>query len=165
MCLCLHYSCYLILSILSCLVLSFVLTERQWTYQTCTEFAYFQTTNSDHTHIFSRLIPLDYYMDICQQVFQLTSDEVRSGVNTTNNFYGGKNVTGTNIIFPNGSIDQWHALSVTSDLNDSVKALFIEGTAHCANMYPPSSDDVEDLEMARTEVSMTVGVWVMAPSR
>ncbi len=99
-------------------------------------------------------------MDICQQVFQLTSDEVREAVFATNDFYGGKSVKGTDIIFPNGSIDPWHALSVTSDLKDSIKAIFIEGTTHCANMYPPSSDDIDDLIIARMDISTAVGNWL-----
>ena len=73
-------------------------------------------------------------------------------------------MTGTNIVFPNGSIDQWHALSVTSDLSDTVKAVFIDGTAHCANMYPPSDHDLKELVMARTEISMAVQAWITTTS-
>lgn len=135
-------------------------SARQWTYQTCTEFGYFQTTNSNRTMLFSHWIPLDYYTDTCLQVFNITAAEVSAAVASTNDYYGGRNVNGTNIVFPNGSVDPWHALSITSDLSDSEKALYIHGTAHCANMYPPKDDDIMELTQARQEISTLVGQWL-----
>ncbi len=44
-------------------------------------------------------------------------------------------MSGTNIVFPNGDIDPWHALSVLQNLSPSVTAILIHGTAHCADMY------------------------------
>jgi hypothetical protein len=32
------------------------------------------------------------------------------------------------IVFPNGSIDPWHALGITSDVTSEEQAIFIEGT-------------------------------------
>ncbi len=43
---------------------------------------------------------------------------------------GGLNVSGSNIVFPNGDIDPWHALSVVHDLSPSLTAIYIHGTAH-----------------------------------
>ncbi len=34
------------------------------------------------------------------------------------------------IVFPNGSIDPWHALGVVTDVTSEEQAIFIEGTAH-----------------------------------
>jgi hypothetical protein len=135
---------------------------RQWTYQTCTEFAYFQTTDSKKASLFSDQITLDFFTDQCSQVFGISPADVSSAVNRTNNFYGGKNVTGTNIVFPNGSIDPWHALSITSNLGATVKAVFIEGTAHCANMYPPRDSDLQQLTAARDTVTTLIGQWLAA---
>ncbi len=71
-------------------------------------------------------------------------------------------MTGTNIVFPNGSIDPWHALSITTQQEgSSVKALFINGTAHCANMYPPRASDPQELKEARMDIAALVGVWLM----
>lgn len=136
---------------------------RQWTYQTCTEFGYFQTTNSEKSHLFSNTMPLEYFTEMCSSLFGLGSDEVSKAVDATNTFYGGKNVSGTNIIFPNGSIDPWHVLSITSTTAPTLHAIFIEGTAHCANMYPPRDSDLEALTTAREKITDILGEWVVAP--
>lgn len=133
---------------------------RQWTYQTCTEFGYFQTTDSKQSSLFSDTTPLSYFTDICTEVFGIKSEDVSSAVDHTNTFYGGRNVTGTNIVFPNGSIDPWHALSIVQDIGSTVKALLIHGTAHCANMYPPRDSDPEELTEARTTISKLLGQWL-----
>lgn len=49
------------------------------------------------------------------------------------------------VVFPNCSIDPWHALGVLTDLNEDSKALLINGTAHCADMYPESDNDPQQL--------------------
>lgn len=43
-------------------------SERQWYYQTCTEFGYYQTTNSNNS-VFGSLFPLRYYTDICTDLY------------------------------------------------------------------------------------------------
>ncbi len=139
--------------------------ERQWTYQTCTEFGYFQTTDSEKTSLFSHGIGLDFYMDICTDVFDILPENLHNIENRTNHFYGGRNVTGTNIVFPNGSIDPWHALSVLTDIGSTVHARYITGTAHCANMYPPRDSDLQELTAAREEISALIGQWLGTGSK
>lgn len=40
---------------------------RQWTYQTCFEFGYYQTTDSPSTaQPFGNLVPLSYYLHMCK---------------------------------------------------------------------------------------------------
>jgi serine protease 16 len=46
-------------------------------------------------------------------------------------FSGGRNISGTNIVFPNGSIDPWHALGVLeTESGSGNEAIYIDGTAH-----------------------------------
>lgn len=74
---------------------------------------------------------------------------------------------GVRAAVPNGSIDPWHALSITSPpgpQRDSVVPIFIQGTAHCANMYPASSSDLPGLTAARKEITNQLGKWLPAPS-
>lgn len=135
--------------------------ERQWYYQTCTEFGYFQTTDSDKQP-FGDLVNLDSFTDVCYDVFNITQSAVLQSVYNTNSFYGGKNIPTnvTNIVFPNGSIDPWHVLGITQNITDQLPAIFINGTAHCANMYPPSSSDLPGLTSARVEISALIGSWI-----
>ena len=48
----------------------------------------------------------------------------------TDDLTGATNISGTNIIFPNGSIDPWHALGLTSTKTAARPAAYINGTAH-----------------------------------
>lgn len=41
---------------------------RQWTYQTCSEFAWFQTSSSNE-QIFGSSYPLEYFINICEDLY------------------------------------------------------------------------------------------------
>jgi len=130
---------------------------RQWTYQTCVEFGYFQTTDSDKQP-FGDLVPLSYYTDLCKVAYGF---DWLPEINETNNFYGGQHPTGsTRIVFVNGSLDPWHALGVIKSLSGTLTAIFIQGTAHCANMIPATSRDPPGLAAAQKQISKTIGLWL-----
>ena len=77
------------------------------------------------------------------------------GVAFTNAYLGGNKIKGTRIIFVNGDVDPWHALSVfnQSEFDPYQPAVFIAGTAHCRNMYAPSANDPAPLVAARGEIN------------
>ena len=134
---------------------------RQWYYQTCTEFGYFQTTDSAHQP-FGDLISLASFTEVCRLAFNITSAQAFESVKATNAYYGGREVKATNIVFPNGSIDPWHALGITKDIGPTLRAVFIEGTAHCANMYPARAADLPTLTKARDDITNSIGTWLNA---
>ena len=84
-------------------------------------------------------------------------DLLQKSVEFTNNFYGGFDLKVRKVIFPNGSIDPWHALGILKDLNEDSKAILINGTAHCADMYPESDKDPQELKNARIEIMSALG--------
>jgi len=133
---------------------------RQWYYQTCTEFGYYQTTDSSNQP-FGNLVPLEYYTKYCRDVFGF--DFQQQFIDETNTCYGGSNLPSngpTNILFVNGNIDPWHSLSVTQDISDTVKSILISDTAHCANILPTNESDPPDLTAARVRTSNQIGVWL-----
>lgn len=81
-----------------------------------------------------------------------------------NQMYGDVHIEGTNIIFPAGTIDPWHALGVTNytaPLNQaSENPLYILGTAHCNDLYAPANSDPASLVYARSVIADTVAQWV-----
>ena len=87
---------------------------------------------------------------------EFNQSTIMGGIKWTEAYYGGRNISKDtrNIVFPNGSIDPWHALSILKSVNLYTIAIFIEGTAHCANMYPPKE---EDLMKAREKISERIG--------
>ena len=62
-------------------------------------------------------------------------------------------------VFPNGSVDPWSALGITSNKPGNA-AIFIKGTAHCADMYPPSENDSHELKEARIEIENYLDAWL-----
>lgn len=132
---------------------------RQWYYQTCTEFGYYQTCE-DESCPFSRLMTLEAQLDICAKVFGIDPSSVEQAVKFTNEYYGADHPKSSRIIFVNGNIDPWHALSVLKNQSKSEIAILINGTAHCANMNPSSPTDPQALKVAREQIDYQIGLWL-----
>ena len=80
----------------------------QWTYQTCVEFGFYQTTDSDEQP-FGRTIPIDFFVKKCKDIFgdQFNQDLLNESVYNTNVNYGGYNYAGSRVVFVNGEVDPW----------------------------------------------------------
>ncbi|CAG2119239.1 unnamed protein product [Medioppia subpectinata] len=130
---------------------------RQWTYQTCVEFGFFQSSDLK-SQPFGPYFPVEFFIKQCADIFGPKYDQklLEKSIQFTNNFYGGYALKVRKVLFPNGSIDPWHALGVTKDLNQYSKALLINGTAHCADMYPESQKDPKELTEARNQIINTL---------
>ncbi|KAL9952174.1 hypothetical protein ACROYT_G039389 [Oculina patagonica] len=134
---------------------------RQWTYQTCTQFGYYQTCEQNTSCIYSSILPDLYYdLALCFDVFNIPAEEVYQRVAFTNAYYGGDKPKGSRIVFVNGSIDPWHALSVLTNQGTSELSIYIPGTSHCANMNADQPNDPPALHQARQKVAMLVGEWI-----
>lgn len=162
---------------------------RQWFYQTCTEFGFFQTSTA-RPKLFSETFPVDFFIQQCTDVFgpRYNIHLVEKGVERTNILYGGLHLSATNVVYVHGSIDPWHALGITNSSNIQAPSIYINGikklylffilinykifqsliinnnlhlgTAHCANMYPASADDLPQLKLARQQIGKLIGKWL-----
>ncbi|XP_020290763.1 putative serine protease K12H4.7 [Pseudomyrmex gracilis] len=134
---------------------------RQWTYQTCAEYGYYQTSSSNNS-IFGTLFPLNYFITLCIDLYGDHYDEtiLNSRVRRTNIMYGGRLPDLTNVIFTNGDIDPWHALSVLDDLNAFSPAILIKGSSHCCDLYSDAATDIPDLKKARMKIRDIIGKWL-----
>ncbi|CAK4635011.1 unnamed protein product [Aphanomyces euteiches] len=111
---------------------------RQYLYQWCTEFGYDQTTAGSNS-IFGVLeyanLNATYY-EMCKQGYDITDTEAR--VANALKFYGGLQVDVADVVWPGGTIDPWSALgftNTTTPVNPRSDVVYIEGTAHCADMF------------------------------
>lgn len=134
---------------------------RSWIYQTCTEFGFYQSSDSLNQP-FGNEFPVNFFIQQCQDIYgeKFNLELLKEGVKRTNTLYGGKDLKVTRVVFPNGSIDPWHALGITDDLSPEATAIFINGTAHCANMYPEKADDPPQLLHAREQVFNHIQKWL-----
>jgi len=137
--------------------------ERQWTYQTCTEFGFFQSSDLDDQP-FGNLFPVKFSIRECQDVYGIQFGEafLQSRIKWTNANYGAKDIKVSKVIFVNGSIDPWHALGITkqNETTSDNAVIFIQGTAHCANMYPDSPNDLPQLTQARAQILNHLTTWL-----
>ncbi|XP_060082969.1 thymus-specific serine protease-like [Ylistrum balloti] len=137
---------------------------RQWIWQTCTQFGYYQTCDAKTNCPFSRLIDLPSQTKLCSDFFSISPQDIPKFVSFTNEYYGGDTPHGNKIIFSNGSIDPWHKLGVLTDLNPSEQAVFIKGTAHCNDLRSSNSKDPPQLTAARKKISSIIMDWLKEAS-
>ncbi|XP_029373345.1 thymus-specific serine protease [Echeneis naucrates] len=131
---------------------------RQWVYQTCTEFGFYQSTDSPNQPFTG--FPLEYHVKQCADFYNISAEQLAEAVAQTNEYYGAYDIRSSRIVFPNGSIDPWHALGITQDIAPALPAVFIKGTAHCANMYPARSEDLPQLALAREHIFSLLHQWL-----
>ncbi|VVC45708.1 Alpha/Beta hydrolase fold,Peptidase S28 [Cinara cedri] len=134
---------------------------RQWTYQTCTEFGFYQTSYKES--VFGNHFPLDFFIDMCTDIYgKLYNSELLSrGVLRTNIMYGELKIKESRVIYVQGSIDPWHVLGITKTNVTNTVAIYINGTAHCANMYPSNSSDLPQLKRARMAIRAFINEWLL----
>ncbi|EGI66772.1 PREDICTED: putative serine protease K12H4.7 [Acromyrmex echinatior] len=134
---------------------------RQWYHQTCTEYGYYQTTNSNKS-IFGKLFPLNYFINLCTDLYGDYHNKkiLDSHVRRTNIMYGGKLPDLRNVIFTNGNSDPWHPLSVLQDLNAFSPAIVINGSSHCRDLYSDVTTDPDNLKAARAKIRKIIGKWI-----
>merc|ERR1711970_980508 len=135
--------------------------RRQWTWQTCTEFGWYQTTNQE-SGVYGHTLPLDFFEQWCQDAFgaQFTHEMMEKSVAASNIEYGGYEPSVNNVVFVHGSIDPWHAMGVLEDLHEGAPSIYITGTSHCADMYADAASDPEELTAARIRIGGLVKSWV-----
>ena len=139
--------------------------ERQWTWQTCTEFAFFQTCEKDSGCPFKLdppTMPLSSYQWICAQVFGVSAEQTKQAVERSNARYGGSTPGGTRILFPSGSVDPWIANSFVSDTFAPTwePAFVVPGASHHAWTHPPKDTDTPAVVEAREIIERQVEKWM-----
>lgn len=137
---------------------------RQWYYQSCIEYGYWQIANMDRTNSTrSALINLDYHHQLCQRLFKLDKP---SNTNLINNsfYFPLMNQSVTNIYFTNGEQDPWSKLSMMkkngNTQNKKLTYRTIKDSAHCDDLHTPSDSDSKSLISARNTLQQLLMKWL-----
>ncbi|XP_036932963.1 thymus-specific serine protease [Acanthopagrus latus] len=136
--------------------------ERQWTYQTCTEFGFYQTCE-DATCPFSGMVTLQVHTKVCPMVFGISQHSLPGRIAFTNTYYGGDKPSTQRVLYVNGGIDPWKELSVVqsrTEDGEEAESIFIEDTAHCADMTSERVTDRRSLRKAKQEIEKHVASWL-----
>ncbi|CAB3410142.1 unnamed protein product [Caenorhabditis bovis] len=137
---------------------------RGWMWLCCNEIGFLQTTDQGR-NVFGSTVPLNYFVDMCTDMFDSTIDMryIYTNNKRAQKYYGGADhysggtSAASNVVLPNGSLDPWHALGTYVKNDDrSVIPLFINGTAHCADMYPSYKGEPPALVSARAVIKENV---------
>lgn len=137
---------------------------RQWYYQSCTEYGYWQNANPD-TSLSTRsaLINLDYHRQICKRLFALNSPANTTSLNNTY-YYPLLDELVSHIFFTNGENDPWSTLSLAEKngnaINSKLTYQLIEGAAHCDDLHTPKSNDSESIKKARATMESLLEHWI-----
>jgi pimeloyl-ACP methyl ester carboxylesterase len=139
---------------------------RQWYYQSCMEYGYWQTASADPAKSTrSTRIDLGYYADVCKRLFNITTPANTDHINTE--FYRPLRTKAASKIFmTNGSTDPWSRLSMTAVNgnveNTQLNYYTIEGAAHCDDLHVSRQGDSESLKSARLQMSALITDWLSA---
>ncbi|KAM6959245.1 thymus-specific serine protease [Aplochiton taeniatus] len=136
--------------------------QRQWLYQACTQFGFFQTCE-DASCPFSRMLTLQSQTHFCFLLFNVPQDTLQARITFTNNYYGGDHPHTHRVLYVNGGVDPWQELSVLSKgaaQEDKEQTVFVKNSAHCADMSPETSADRPELREARGAMETQVALWL-----
>lgn len=141
---------------------------RQWIWQTCTEFGFFQVAHADPSKsVRSSLINLGFHFDMCRQLFGLGKDLDTQPKNQTYYFplVGGKDARASHVFFTNGAQDPWQFLSISrergNDSNPRLNYRTIADASHCDDLGTSSAAPVK---AAREEFVNLINHWLAESS-
>lgn len=139
---------------------------REWIYQTCTEFGWFQTSGSEY-HPFGSSFPVELSYDLCTDVYgeHFDRESILGDIARKNVQLGGLNANVRNVYFTHGVVDPWRAMGVQEDLNEYSPANVVPGDAsHCADLATPLDTpletDSDEMRRSRLRMRTLVREWL-----
>mmetsp|Transcript_36209 Transcript_36209/g.66503 ORF Transcript_36209/g.66503 Transcript_36209/m.66503 type:complete len:604 (-) Transcript_36209:102-1913(-) len=157
--------------------------DRSWTYQTCSEFGFYQTCNQDsHCPYGKGYHDVSRDLELCQVAFGIDPDDVKKNVDATLTYYGGWSLspnTGEQvgpsilengedtldgqkrIIFVTGDVDPWTELAVTGPRgNKDHPSINVHGASHHFWTHEIKDSDIDQVRAARQTIYDTVSEWL-----
>ncbi|VDK59666.1 unnamed protein product [Anisakis simplex] len=126
------------------------------------------TKNSSFRSAFSKWI-FSYYIDACVDIFgdTLSITTIRDNNLALRSNYGdATDYTVANIVLPNGSLDPFRLLGTYADYPViHQKTMLIDGSSHCADMYPQWSGEPPALASARAEIQKELEYFIESDFR
>ncbi|CAD7093607.1 unnamed protein product [Hermetia illucens] len=131
---------------------------RQWYYQTCNEYGWYQTSGSSDQP-FGSSFPVELYTKLCHDVYdmQFSAESIEDNVQQTNIDFGALKPGVNNVYFTHGSLDPWHAMGL---LCEGECGTVIPMYAHCKDLASSSSADTEEMSAAKSTIFKLVKKWV-----
>ncbi len=133
---------------------------RQWLWQSCQEFGWFQVANGTGTDTSrSSRIDLEYHEEICQRLYKTSMGA--DGALNDNWYFPLLDPSSSRIIFTNGSNDPWLRLSLTegqTESNPGLDLFMMEGAAHCNDLR--TMTNLPSVMMAHAKMEGIIKGWL-----
>ncbi|XP_023166088.2 putative serine protease K12H4.7 [Drosophila hydei] len=130
---------------------------RQWIYQTCNEYGWYQTSSSA-AQPFGTKFPLALFTTMCADLFgsQFGNSFIESRVAETNAYFGGLSPKVENVYLTHGQLDPWRAMGI----QDVKQATIIPEHAHCKDFGSISADDTAEMRASKERIAELVREWL-----
>ncbi|KXN72814.1 peptidase S28 [Conidiobolus coronatus NRRL 28638] len=135
---------------------------KQWTYQSCQEWGFWQTAPKNGISTRSKRLTLKWFYDyFCSEKF-FGKKIGPSDPNITNNYFKALNNSTPRTLWVNGDADPWHALSVINTQNSTLDRpiYLIKNGSHSADLYPDSATDSAPLTDTRKKIRSDISRWL-----
>ncbi|XP_014356506.2 putative serine protease K12H4.7 [Papilio machaon] len=132
-----------------------------WTYQTCTEFGYFQSSTSNKQP-FTNNIPVDFFVKLCMKTFgsEFNDTRIEHGIERVNAMYEGLHPNVTKVVFVNGDMDPWSRLGILEDVSYDAPAIIIPRASHCRDLVANYKDSEDELKEAIKHIKYLIKKWI-----
>lgn len=137
--------------------------SRQWLYQTCSEFGWYQTSGSKYQP-FGSLFPVDLYYRFCEDIFGLDREAVDAAAEKKNEKFGGFNPNVENVYFTHGQVDPWRSMGVQTTQSNLSPATVIQGASHCQDLNPLHPSDNSEMRAVKLRIKELIEEWITPKS-
>ena len=135
---------------------------RSWLWQTCTEFGFYQTCETNSTCPYGRgWHPLEQDLILCEQAFGIPKEQVIANIQETIEYYGGWHLTATNVLSVTGSVDPWSELALHKTDNTKERPVYnVPGASHHFWTHAVKESDGIEIQEARKIIFDTLRGWL-----
>ncbi|XP_052747721.1 putative serine protease K12H4.7 isoform X2 [Galleria mellonella] len=135
---------------------------RLWTYQTCVEYGWYQTTTSSRQPFLST-VPLEYFHQMCKDFYSIDFDEVRlrQGIVRTNNLFAGLTHLPDYSVSVAGGHDPWSPMGPNVTHATALASVYVvPGVSHCRAITATGNSDTEELERVKQAVLSDLHLYI-----
>jgi len=127
-------------------------SSRSWTWITCNELGWFQTSSGFK----SKWINMTYYDAVCQKLFGIGTPKLTESIG-----FGDQSPESSFIVYTNGLNDPWSTLGIknTNPRNEQYQ-YWIEGGSHCSDLKDQTMNDSPSLISIRNSIIKQLHNWI-----
>lgn len=134
---------------------------RQWIYQTCNEFGWYQTSGSKDQP-FGSSFPLELYIELCSKVYgkEFNDKSLKKNIKKINQVYKGIKTPAKNVYYTHGELDPWRPMGIQKDRSKFSPADVIPEASHTMDLQSIALSDSPEMMMVKLRVRLLIIEWL-----